>query len=170
MIYSHSAFLVLPKAVTTRYLGIRIDNSYERPNNFPVIERNKWFQDAYRGLLAGYGYDTSGSGKFFFTTIAEVSAFDTIPSDYPAANRPDQAFPSARLHRDWLYRDFGMDYAKTVDSMSPTKMKEYLEKCEKRRIETLRQFVDLAGTNRFVYVKHSVIGAGTMLGGTEYLT
>ena len=170
VIYSQSAFLLLPKPVTVRYLGVRIDESYERPDNFPVMARNRWFQGSYRGLQGGYGYDTSGSGSNFFTEIAEVSVFDKIPSDYSAANKPDQAFPLARLHRDWLYRDFGMDYAKTVDSMNETKMKEYLEKCGQRRLKTLQKFVELAETNRFIYVKHTVIGGGTMHAATENLT
>lgn len=170
VIYSHSAFLVLPKPVEVRYLGIRIDNSYERPNNFPVIPRNKWFQKSFREIQEEFGYDTSGKGNHFFTEIAEITAFDTIPIDYGKTNKPKEAFPLARLHRDWIYRDFGMDYSKTIDFMDEKKMREYFDQCFKKRIRTLKSFVELAETNRFIYVKHTVIGGGTMLGATEYLT
>jgi len=116
VIASHPAFVTWETPVETRFLGVKIEDSYERENVQELFEdvnvgwikaRNGWFQPAYRGLQAGYGFEVSGTGSLFLTDVAEVSAFAELPADFEAPNRPEQALTEARLLRDWLYQDLG---------------------------------------------------------------
>lgn len=107
VIMSHPAFITWDASVETRYLGVKIENSYERDNNFPVMARNMWFQPAYRSLQAGYGFEVSGTGNCFLTDIAEVSCFSELPSDLERPDGPEKALTPERLFRDWLYQDSG---------------------------------------------------------------
>ena len=45
------------------------------------------------------------SGTYYNTQIAEVSFLRRLPDDFAEPNPPDLAFPTARLHRDWILQD-----------------------------------------------------------------
>jgi len=207
---SHSAFITWDAPATSRFWGVRIDDSYERPGNFTT-----WFAGAYRGLQLEMGIEASGTGKYFLTEIAEIAGFSELPTDYRRPNPPEMAFPADRLQRDWLMQDHGMnltdvfvsetgnetecalvrkvlqdlgvsDVSKEAESEAlrdlqarfrqlesvpgndPRWRALYYDLCKLRRIQRLAAIPE--NQRRIVYAKHTVIGGGTMHGGTENLT
>ncbi|MDR0336002.1 MAG: hypothetical protein LBI18_02830 [Planctomycetaceae bacterium] len=89
---------VLWEPIETRYLGIRVNENYQirspmtgllLPRQNPIVTEN-----------------------LFNVQIAEVRIFSEIPDDSGVANAVDVAFPTGRLHNDWMMQDYGLDYKK----------------------------------------------------------
>lgn len=106
---SNSAFVEWPP-VTTRYLKVRVNDSYQRRYPGP------WMLESQIPWCRKLGLPTAGDGKNLNVQIAEVACYDARPADYPAKNPPDLAFPRHRLERDWLYQDAGLDIARLFAS------------------------------------------------------
>ena len=137
-----NAAFVAWKPVATRYLLVRINESYDRPRNGtdwwrgidPKLDRREWQCDerlrcqfgwwwgCWLGTVAklpaiaggGPSYDVAGTGSRFAVRIAEVSCFCGEPGDLPRPNRADAAFPQNRLERDWMYQDCGVENVSMV--------------------------------------------------------
>ena len=106
---SNSAFVEwLP--VTTRYLKVRVNDSYQKRYPGP------WMSTAQIPWCRKVGLPTAGDGKNLNVQIAEITCYDARPADYPVKNPPDVAFPPHRLRRDWLYQDAGLDIARVFTS------------------------------------------------------
>ncbi|MDD4868938.1 MAG: hypothetical protein PHR77_00150 [Kiritimatiellae bacterium] len=106
---SNSAF-VNWNPVTTRYLKVRVNDSYQQRYPGP------WMPEAQIPWCRKVGLPTAGDGKNLNIQIAEITCYDAHPSDYPVKNPPDIAFPRHRLERDWLYQDAGLDIARVFTS------------------------------------------------------
>ena len=106
---SNSAFVEL-KPLTTRYLKVRVNDSYQK--NYPhwvmKVAQFPWCRKV--------GLPIAGDGKNLNVQIAEVACFDAPPDDLPVKNAPDVAFPRHRLERDWLYQDVGLDISRVFTS------------------------------------------------------
>ena len=113
--------------------------------------------------------------------IAELSYFGAkVPDDLPRPNAPDEAFPRARLLRDWAYQEaapggnVSLVANTTADTTKPDRQGRDISSvtvdvpaCEARRREFLKAFREKA--TQFVYVKHFIIG-DSILYGTDDLT
>ncbi len=108
---SNSAFVEWP-AVTTRYLKVRVNNSYQQRYPGP------WMPESQIPWCRKVGLPTAGDGKNLNIQIAEITCYDARPADYPEKNPADVAFPRHRLERDWLYQDAGLDIARIFTSDS----------------------------------------------------
>lgn len=106
---SNSAFVEWP-AVSTRYLKVRVNDSYQKRYPGP------WMPQAQIPWSRKVGLPTAGDGKNLNIQIAEITCYDARPADYPAKNPADVAFPRHRLQRDWLYQDAGLDIAQVFTS------------------------------------------------------
>ena len=171
------------KPVKTRYLGIKINDSYE----------------------CG-----AGGGPHYNFQIAEIMPFLGDPEKPKTPNPPDVAFPRERLHRDWAFQDGGLDSADWFLSESgaerPKSMVEkalaeldeygvdsaalktelsrlldekrpasdpawsslYLDVCARRRAERLRPLLD--ETRQLIYVKHCVLSGPVHYAWTDEVT
>ncbi len=130
----HTA-LVAWKPCTTRYLGVVVNESYDRRRNGvdwwrgadPRQDRDQWqcneplrcqfgwwwgpWQATVAKLpqtVGGPPYEFAGTGTRFTVQIADVSCFCGQPADWPAPNVPAVAFPQDRIERDWMYQDCGV--------------------------------------------------------------
>jgi hypothetical protein len=108
---SNSAFVEWP-SVTTRYLKVRVNDSYQKRYPGP------WMPESQLPWCRKVGLPTAGDGRNLNVQIAEVACYDERPDDYPVKNPPDVALPRHRLQRDWLYQDFGLDVARVFTSAS----------------------------------------------------
>lgn len=113
--------------------------------------------------------------------IAELAYFGAkVPDDLPRPNAPDEAFPRARLVRDWAYQaaapggNVSLVANTTADTMQPDRLGRDISSvtvdvpaCEARRRAFLKAFREKAA--QFVYVKHFIIG-DSILYGTDDLT
>ncbi|MDZ7619857.1 MAG: hypothetical protein U1E05_22895, partial [Patescibacteria group bacterium] len=106
---SNSAFVEWP-AVATRYLKVRVNDSYQQRYPGP------WMAQAQIPWSRKVGLPTAGDGKNLNVQIAEITCYDARPVDYTVKNPPDVAFPRHRLERDWLYQDAGLDVAHVFTS------------------------------------------------------
>ena len=107
---SNSAFVEWTP-VTTRYLRVRVNDSYQQ--RYPV----QWMHaEAQFPWCRKVGLPTAGDGKNLNIQIAEVACYDVRPADFPVKNPPEVAFPRHRLERDWLYQDAGLDIARVFTS------------------------------------------------------
>ncbi|HNX34522.1 MAG TPA: hypothetical protein PKM57_07835 [Kiritimatiellia bacterium] len=106
---SNSAFVEW-LSVTTRYLLVRVNDSYQQRYPGP------WMPEAQIPWCRKVGLPTAGDGKNLNIQIAEVSCYDARPPDFPVKNPPAVAFPRHRLERDWLYQDAGLDIARVFTS------------------------------------------------------
>lgn len=106
---SNSAFVEWP-AVATRYLKVRVNDSYQQRYPGP------WMSQAQIPWSQRVGLPTAGDGQHLNIQIAEITCYDVRPADYPAKNPPGVAFPRHRLQRDWLYQDAGLDIARVFTS------------------------------------------------------
>ncbi len=114
---SNSAFVEWAP-VTTRYLKVRVNDSYQKRYPGP------WMPQAQLPWCRKVGLPTAGDGKNLNIQIAEITCYDARPADFLVKNPPDVAFPRQRLERDWLYQDAGLDIAHVFTSTSD---------CEKER-------------------------------------
>jgi len=108
---SNSAFVEWPP-VTTRYLKVRVNDSYQKRYPGP------WMPESQIPWCRKVGLPTAGDGKNLNIQIAEITCYDARPADFPVKNPPDVAFPRHRLERDWLYQDAGLDIARVFTSDS----------------------------------------------------
>ena len=108
---SNSAFVEWPP-VTTRYLKVRVNDSYQKRYPGP------WMLQSQIPWSRKVGLPTAGDGKNLNIQIAEITCYDARPADFPVKNRPDVAMPRHRLERDWLYQDAGLDIARVFTSAS----------------------------------------------------
>ena len=106
---SNSAFVEWPP-VTTRYLKVRVNDSYQQRYPGP------WMPESQIPWCRKVGLPTAGDGKNLNIQIAEITCYDARPADFPVKNPPDVAFPRHRLERDWLYQDAGLDIARVFTS------------------------------------------------------
>lgn len=106
---SNSAFAQW-QPVTTRYLKLRVNDSYQKRYPGP------WMQRAQIPWSRKVGLPTAGDGRNLNIQIAEITCYDERPVDYPVKNSPDVAFPRHRLERDWLYQDVGLNIARVFMS------------------------------------------------------
>ncbi len=106
---SNSAF-VEGSPVTTRYLKVRVNDSYQKRYPGP------WMPQAQIPWSRKVGLPTAGDGRNLNIQIAEVTCYDARPADYPVKNPPHVAFPRHRLERDWLYQDVGLDISRVFTS------------------------------------------------------
>ncbi|MDO4575163.1 MAG: hypothetical protein Q4D98_08105 [Planctomycetia bacterium] len=106
---SNSAFVVLDQAVETRYVGVRVNQAFQRELSYHW----KWQQLEWCRRL---GLAIAGDGANYNVQIAEVTCFDEIPADLPKKNADNVAFPEERLQRDWLYQDCGLDISRAFFS------------------------------------------------------
>jgi hypothetical protein len=106
---SNSAFVDWP-SVTTRYLKVRVNDSYQQRYPGP------WMPQSQLPWCQKVGLPTAGDGKNLNVQIAEVACYDARPADYPVKNPPDVALPRQRLERDWLYQDVGLDVTRVFTS------------------------------------------------------
>ena len=106
---SNSAFVEW-SPVTTRYLKVRVNDSYQKRYPGP------WMSRAQIPWCRKVGLPTAGDGRNLNVQIAEITCYDTRPTDYTVKNPPDVAFPRHRLERDWLYQDAGLDIARVFTS------------------------------------------------------
>ena len=106
---SNSAFVEWPP-VTTRYLKVRVNDSYQQRYPGP------WMPESQLPWCRKVGLPTAGDGKNLNIQIAEITCYDARPADFPVKNPPDVAFPRHRLERDWLYQDAGLDIARVFTS------------------------------------------------------
>ncbi len=137
-----NAVFVTWTPVETRYLSVRINESYDRPRSgldwWRAIDPDKaqkerrcvdalrcqfgWWWGAWLGTVAklpaiaggGPSYEIAGTGGRFSVRIAEVSCFCGEPADLPRPNPPGTAYPQDRLTRDWLYQDCGVENVSLV--------------------------------------------------------
>lgn len=113
---SYSAFLQWEKQ-PIRFLGIQVNDSFQQ-----AYEGRIHWGGAWTNVLTRNGDDTAGLGTFFNTQIAEITGFDALPTDFPAPNAPEAAFPVERLHRDWIYQDFGPKFLECFISKTDSKI------------------------------------------------
>ena len=109
VINSYAAYVTWPKA-NARYLKVQVNDANRKPI------RNGWFNRVMWEWARMHGDPISGDGKWYNCQIAEVMAFDALPSDAPAPNADGVAFPRERLERDWIYQDAGLNVAKVFTS------------------------------------------------------
>lgn len=82
-----SAFVRWPQT-TARYIVLHVNDAYQmRERRQPKVY----------------------AGTYYNTQIAEVSFLRRLPDDFAEPNPPDLAFPTARLHRDWILQDTDLD-------------------------------------------------------------
>jgi hypothetical protein len=106
---SNSALVEWPPC-TTRYLKVRVNDSYQQRYPGP------WMSESQLPWCRKVGLPTAGDGRNLNTQIAEITCFDARPADFPVKNPPDVAMPRQRLERDWLYQDAGLDIAHVFTS------------------------------------------------------
>ena len=109
VVNSYAAYVTWPKT-KARYLKVQVNDTNRKPI------RGGWFTHVMWEWARMHGDPISGDGKWYNCQIAEVAAFDALPSDAPAPNAPDVAFPRERLERDWIYQDAGLNVAKVFTS------------------------------------------------------
>ena len=109
VVNSYAAYVTWPKT-TARYLKVQVNDANRKPI------RHGWFTNVMWEWARMHGDPISGDGKWYNCQIAEVVAFDALPSDAPAPNANDVAFPRERLERDWIYQDAGLNVAKVFTS------------------------------------------------------
>ena len=114
---SNSAFVEWAQ-VTTRYLKVRVNDSYQQRYPGP------WMTQSQIPWCHKVGLPTAGDGKHLNIQIAEITCYDVRPADFTVKNPPDVAMPRHRLERDWLYQDVGLDVARVFTSEND---------CEKER-------------------------------------
>ena len=124
---SNSAFVEW-SPVTTRYLKVRVNDSYQQRYPGP------WMPQAQIPWCRKVGLPTAGDGKNLNVQIAEITCYDARPADFPAKNTPDVAMPRHRLQRDWLYQDAGLDIASVFTSENGSQkersmVRKVLERC-----------------------------------------
>lgn len=123
---SHCEFAQWPP-MTTRYIGIQIDDSWERsdseghggdyfsddilssPYRFKATPNFGWWHGIWRRLLKEQGLEYSGYGDRFLCEMAEVSFFAKLPNDFKCKNEAQVAYPPDRLLGDWLMQDAGQE-------------------------------------------------------------
>ena len=106
---SNSAFVEW-SPVTTRYLKVRVNDSYQQRYPGP------WMPQSQIPWSKKVGLPTAGDGKNLNIQIAEITCYDARPADYPSKNLAGVAFPRQRIERDWLYQDAGLDIARVFTS------------------------------------------------------
>ena len=163
----YSAFCWFGREVTARYVGVKIQDSWEADlgAGIPDSHRaNQWIN--IRAVMAKKHMPVSGLGDQFLAEIAEVVFFTDRPSDLRAPNPPQIAYPEDRLLKDWLYQDFGLNVGNPFKTEA--EKLAYVEKCRARRRERL---AFLKGKmSQFLYVKHYVYGGGVIVEETELQT
>ena len=107
VVNSYSACVAWPRT-KVRYLCVRVNESNRRP-----FER-EWFAPTMWEWCRLHGDPLTGERGLFNCQIAEVAGLDAVSDDY-APNPPDRAYPHARLMRDWVYQDAGLDVAHMTD-------------------------------------------------------
>ncbi|MDO4583096.1 MAG: hypothetical protein Q4D62_03230 [Planctomycetia bacterium] len=126
---SHSAFVLWEPEVETRYLGVRVNDSFQKNWQYHW----KWQQLEWSRRL---GLATFGDGKNFNIQIAEITCFDNLPDDYLPKNPPELAFPQYRLRRDWMYQDGGLDISRWFRSPNDA---EYENRMVEKVLAELRE-------------------------------
>ncbi|NLY00875.1 MAG: hypothetical protein GXY83_32695 [Rhodopirellula sp.] len=158
-INTFNAAFVVWAPVATRYLGVQIHDSYNRPlsasegwKNLPQTPPQQ-VCNANLHLRVGFGwwwggwlhtirdlpqiggplYDVAGVGDRFTVEIAEVSCFLGQPADMPTASPPNVAYPENRIERDWMYQDCGVEnvsmVANSTDSSKPDPIGSDISRC-----------------------------------------
>ena len=135
-INTFNAAFVTWEPITTRYISVLINESYDKRRDGtdwwrgidPRLDRQHWkcndklqcefgwwwgcWRDTVSKLpqtVGGPLYDFAGTGSQFTIQIAEVSCFCGQPADLPIPNLPQVAYPESRLQRDWMYQDCGLE-------------------------------------------------------------
>lgn len=129
--------------VTTRYLKVRVNDSYQQRYPGP------WMLESQIPWCHKVGLPTAGDGKNLNVQIAEIACWDARPADYPVKNPTDVALPRHRLERDWLYQDVGLDIARVFTSAGDCEMERSLVRKvlgqvadDDPRLQVLRQRLD----------------------------
>ena len=167
------------------YGNYTMSASYDMGRMFGGPIRDIWGDGAWADVG---GIDAEGQvqparweGGKATVQIAEISFWDDRrPDDLPRNNRPDEAFPPARLIRDWAYQacapsgNVSLVANATADTSRPdalgtdiSQVKVDEEACRRRRVAFLEPF--RAKFSQFIYVKHHVLG-NSILHATDDLT
>lgn len=107
--YGNSAFITWETPVTARFLRVTVNDAWQKNLSY-------YWKDLQQDWCRRTGLPVAGDGSNFNVQIAEISAFDALPEDFPVKNASETAFPRTRLERDWLYQDCGMDVSQAFHS------------------------------------------------------
>ncbi len=139
------------KKTRARYLLVRVTDANRRP-----VEYGYWCNAVMWEWARLNGDALTGDGGYHNCQIAEIAAVDAVPADAAAPNAHDVAFPRARLIRDWVYQDFGINGWPKYLALSESEKAAYLAKCEARRRTRLAAL--RAKATQFIYTKNHVMG------------
>lgn len=165
-------------AARLRYLKVDVTDTYDfKPNYYSF-----YTSPASRLLPAMFETPAYAefSGPVRTVQIAEAACFKGLPDDLPLPNNPETAFPRARLDRDWLYQDAATSNISHVASVTADTTKPdplggdisalvdgrnlpndvWRAEHRAKRAKFLEEF--RAKFNRFIYVKHIVMGNSFM--------
>lgn len=100
---NYAAFLDFGTVVEGRYVGVKVNASWEQA----IGGEDGWIN--IRAVCRQKGMPVSGLGDRFLVQFAEVSCYLEEPVDRRAPNPSNRAIAPERLFRDWLYQDYGLD-------------------------------------------------------------
>ena len=123
-VVSGQSHMLLWEAVRTRFVGLRVRSSHTpvegRHYNYQIAEVRVLAQDEAGGrvVLTGQGEQRLDSLPALAAAVARAETERQGEDELTASERryleqglnATQAFPEARLHKDWIYQDYGLDY------------------------------------------------------------
>lgn len=166
-VVSGQGHVMLWDAVQTRFLGLRVRSSYTpvdgRHYNYQIAEVRVLVMDGegHRVVLTGQGQQRLDTLPALAAAVSQAETQRQGEDELAAAERRyleqglnvTQPYPEARLHKDWIYQDYGLDYqACFTDTRSADRERRMVERVlaelppEDERTAALRaELTDLVG-------------------------